>query len=68
MLAATPGDVLDKEVVVKITDFGISRVVADSTLRQTGKRTGTLPYMSPEQYRGELSKAKSDIYSLACTL
>ena len=68
MLAATPGDVLDKEVVVKITDFGISRVVADSTLRQTGKRTGTLPYMSPEQYRGELSTAKSDIYSLSCTL
>lgn len=53
---------------VKITDFGVSRVVADSTLRQTGKRSGTLPYMSPEQFRGETCTVQSDIYSLACTL
>ena len=53
--------------IIKITDFGISRVVADSTLRQTGKRSGTVPYMSPEQFRGEVSTPSSDIYSLGCT-
>ncbi|MEM7260625.1 MAG: serine/threonine-protein kinase, partial [Planctomycetota bacterium] len=61
------GEITD-ETLVKITDFGISRVVADSTLRQTGKRSGTLPYMSPEQYQGEASTVQSDIYSLSCTL
>lgn len=53
--------------LVKITDFGISRVVADSTLRSTGIRSGTLPYMSPEQYRGEACTVQSDIYSLGAT-
>ncbi|MCH2374471.1 MAG: serine/threonine protein kinase, partial [Planctomycetes bacterium] len=68
MLAEAVGDRIADSDTVKITDFGISRVIADGTLRQTGKPSGTLPYMSPEQFRGEVSTAKSDIYSLACTL
>jgi serine/threonine protein kinase len=68
MLAQPPGSELTEGDLIKITDFGISRVLADSTLRQTGKRSGTLPYMSPEQFRGEPSTVQSDIYSLACTL
>ncbi len=67
LVGVTTGDVTDSDTV-KITDFGISRVAADSTLRQTGRRSGTLPYMSPEQYRGEACTEQSDIYSLACTL
>jgi hypothetical protein len=68
MLAAPPAGRLAAADVVKITDFGISRVIHDSTLRQTGKASGTLPYMSPEQFRGEVSTVRSDIYSLACSL
>lgn len=69
MLAEPPhGDEITAADVIKITDFGISRAVADSTLRQTGRRSGTLPYMSPEQFLGEPSTVQSDIYSLACTL
>ena len=68
MLAKPVEGILQPSDTIKITDFGISRVVADSTLRQTGKRSGTIPYMSPEQFRGELSTPSSDIYSLACTL
>ncbi len=68
MLAKPVEGDLQPSDTIKITDFGISRVVADSTLRQTGKRSGTIPYMSPEQFRGELSTPSSDIYSLACTL
>ena len=68
MLAKPVEGELSPADTIKITDFGISRVVADSTLRQTGKRSGTVPYMSPEQFRGELSTQRSDIYSLACTL
>ena len=68
MLAEPPDGELSDEDTIKITDFGISRVVADSTLRQTGKQSGTLPYMSPEQYRGEVCTAQSDLYSLGCSL
>jgi hypothetical protein len=68
MLAAEPGDEIRETDVVKITDFGVSRVIADSTLRQTGRRSGTIPYMSPEQFRGDPSTPRSDIYSFACTL
>lgn len=68
MLAEMPGETIDDSSTVKITDFGISRVIADGTLRQTGRRTGTLPYMSPEQFRGEFTTSKSDIYSFCCTL
>ncbi len=67
MLALPLGGELSNRDVIKITDFGISRVVADSTMRQTGKRSGTLPYMSPEQFRGEPASVQSDVYSLAAT-
>lgn len=68
MLAAPPGDEITEADVVKITDFGVSRVIADSTLRHTGKRSGTLAYMSPEQFHGEPCTVQSDVYSFACTL
>jgi len=68
MLASTPGHEIRDTDVVKITDFGIARVVADGSLRQKSRRSGTLPYMSPEQYRGEPSTVQSDVYSFACTL
>lgn len=69
MLAESPQEqqITDRDVV-KITDFGVSRVIADSTMRHTGKRSGTLPYMSPEQFHGEPCTIQSDIYSFACTL
>ena len=68
MLVEPPHGELSDADTIKITDFGISRVVADSTLRQTGKHSGTLPYMSPEQYRGEVCTPQSDVYSLGCSL
>jgi len=68
MLARPPGDEICGTDTLKITDFGISRVVHDSTLQHTGKRSGTLPYMSPEQFRGDPCTPCSDVYSLACTL
>jgi serine/threonine protein kinase len=60
-------EITEKDIV-KITDFGISRAVADGTARATGRRSGTLPYMSPEQFLGEPSTERSDVYSFACTL
>jgi eukaryotic-like serine/threonine-protein kinase len=54
---------------VKLLDFGIAaRVNAGSThetrLTQQGIVLGTPPYMSPEQFSGEILNRQSDVYSL----
>lgn len=48
---------------VKLTDFGIARVVTDQTLTREGTIVGTPNYMSPEQIRGEEVDARSDLFS-----
>ena len=55
---------------VKVMDFGIARAVADSqsAVTQTQAVMGTAQYLSPEQARGQLVDARSDIYSAACVL
>ncbi len=53
----------------KLLDFGIAREMKDSVTRVTGKETsGTLLYMSPEQFQGQTPTPVSDIYSFAATL
>ena len=61
---------VDKDGVAKLLDFGIAREIKDSYTRVTGKQdtSGTLPYMSPEQLRGQLPTPSMDIYSLAAVL
>jgi serine/threonine protein kinase len=65
-----PSNILIREDGVPfITDFGIAREMKDTMTRVTGRSTsGTLPYMSPEQLRGESPTPQQDIYSLAATL
>ncbi len=48
---------------IKVTDFGIARVV-NSTQTQTGTILGTPSYMSPEQVSGDRVKGLSDLFSL----
>jgi len=49
---------------VKLTDFGISRMVDTAPLTQTGEVLGTAQYLSPEQALGQSATAQSDIYAL----
>ena len=55
---------------VKVMDFGIARAVADADLGMTSTSTvlGTAQYLSPEQARGEIVDARSDLYSTGCVL
>jgi serine/threonine protein kinase len=54
---------------IKIVDFGISKWChEDPLLTGHGLPIGTLPYMSPEQIRGEELGESADIYSLALTM
>ena len=58
---------------VKILDFGLAaqihtamtRVSQEYQNRQTGHTSGTIYYMSPEQWRGRQQNAKTDQYALA---
>ena len=58
---------LDGMARLKITDFGIVKLSGESSMTKTGFNPGTVEYMSPEQIRGEVVDARSDIYSLGVT-
>jgi eukaryotic-like serine/threonine-protein kinase len=55
---------------VKVMDFGIARDLASgaTTMTQTSAVIGTAQYLSPEQARGELVDARSDVYATGCVL
>jgi eukaryotic-like serine/threonine-protein kinase len=53
--------------VVKVTDFGISRF-DNSELTSDGSVIGTPSYMSPEQCRGQVADARSDLFSTGVVL
>ena len=66
-----PGNImLTSTGAVKVMDFGIARAIEDSaaTVTQTHAVVGTAQYLSPEQARGELVDARSDLYSTGCLL
>ncbi|MFN8129649.1 MAG: Stk1 family PASTA domain-containing Ser/Thr kinase [Candidatus Nanopelagicales bacterium] len=66
-----PGNVmLTRNGDVKVMDFGIARAVADAqaTMTQANAVMGTAQYLSPEQARGEVVDARSDLYSAGCLL
>ena len=53
---------------VKLTDFGIARAFADSSLTQTGLVTGSPAYLAPEVASGQQATPASDVWSLGATL
>ena len=53
---------------VKVADFGIARAASATTITRPGFILGSVPYMSPEQARGETVGPQSDLYSLGVVL
>jgi len=49
---------------VKVMDFGIAAQLNSNDLTQTNSVMGTVYYLPPEQANGNVTTAKSDIYSL----
>lgn len=69
---------LTRDGRVKLLDFGLARATPEGSATDTKVATvagtqpgvvmGTVGYMSPEQVRGEVADARSDIFSLGATL
>ena len=69
LLLSRTGSGDDTRESLKLTDFGIAHVVADTMTRLTrGGIIGTPAYMSPEQLLGRELGPSSDIYSMGVTL
>ncbi len=71
-----PGNLrLTSDGRLKILDFGLARlfhpergVDATLSLAETSSFSGTVPYMAPEQLRGEALDTRTDIYSAGAVL
>ncbi|GCE17876.1 protein kinase domain-containing protein [Dictyobacter kobayashii] len=51
-----------------LTDFGVAKLLSSLTNTQSGVQLGTPLYISPEQAKGQLGTARSDLYSLGIIL
>ncbi len=59
----------DDQLVAKVVDFGIAKLLEGTSYTVTGMLLGTFMYMSPEQAAGSASlDTRSDIYSVGVTL
>lgn len=55
---------VNKNWMLKIGDFGLSRQVIPKNEEQLKKKEGSPHYMAPEVYEGKGATTKSDVYSL----
>jgi len=64
-----PGNVLmGRDGRVRLTDFGIARLVDAARVTSTGMMVGTASYLAPEQVAGEPVGPPADVYALGLVL
>ena len=64
-----PGNVLIGNVGrVRLTDFGIARLVDSARVTSTGMMVGTASFLAPEQVAGEPVGPPADVYALGLVL
>lgn len=59
-----PDNILIKDDVIKISDFGLSKISTDRTRTVTFKGFGHLMYTSPEGWKNDKNTIQMDIYSM----
>lgn len=59
-----PENILISNGVLKISDFGLAKIVNDSTRSKTLKGYGTVKYFAPEAWNSEKNTIQMDIYSM----
>lgn len=65
----SPGNLMiTTDGVIKLLDFGVSKDITAEAATQVGMIKGKLPYMAPEQIRGEPVDGRADIFSLGVML
>ena len=52
----------------RVLDFGVSKIATDPRRTRSGVRKGKLPYMAPEQIRGEPLDGRADVWALGAVL
>jgi serine/threonine protein kinase len=55
---------LSKDGVTKVLDFGIAKGDLGGPQTKTGNLRGKIPFMPPEQIRGEVLDGRADLYAL----
>jgi serine/threonine-protein kinase len=65
-----PGNLLlTRSGKVKLADFGLALVAAETKLTAAGKTLGSIHYMAPEQIRGKPALSnRTDLYALGCVM
>ena len=59
---------VDRERGLQLLDFGLARDDQQSVVTKPGTLLGSVAYMAPEQTRGEVCDARSDVFSLGAVI
>lgn len=64
-----PGNIMiDAKNRIKVTDFGLAKLVDSKPITQTGTTLGTMAYMAPEQIQGRPVDHRADLFSFGVLL
>ena len=68
-LGLKPGNILlDKDGYIKLTDFGLSKIISNCDNNSTNTLCGTLDYIAPEMYKGKKYDKSVDWFSFGVLL